>query len=200
MRSSPILPMFNFMEEVAALKLALATPKDAALAFASLLDEPITCRTFDTMQKLALAGANLHMPQLHSTARTAILWASVLPHLMLTRLPAGETVFVSGEAASSAHWLLAGMVRLTHEQAADVADVDVGVWESFGMEAMYGKPYRYAAKAPVSTSQHVQLGLVCCRIEPLHSSALCFACLPQVGQGCLLGMRANKKQIGTLET
>lgn len=151
MRSSPILPMVNFLEEVKALKLALATPTEAALAFAHLLDEPIACRTFDTMQKLALTGANLCMPQLHSTARTAILWASVLPHLMLSQLPAGETVFVDGEAGSSAHWLLAGSVRLTRAHAGGAAegvdDVDVGVWESFGMEAMHGEPYGCATKA-----------------------------------------------------
>jgi hypothetical protein len=147
MRDAPVLPMADFVTELAALRLSAVTPREAAEAFVGLLSEPVPCRTFDTMQNLTLAAANMPIPcSLHSSARTALLKLAIIPRLELHILSPGEVLCAARSTGRAAYWLLTGIaVKEEQGDGTDAAKDTLMSWESVGWEAMVGKPYQCGA-------------------------------------------------------
>ena len=132
MTNAPTRGISECIEELAATRLADATPAAAAAAAAALLQDPAACRSAATIQQLTLAvRRHLALPaQLPSAARAALLRLQVAPRLGLRRVAAGaqvsedtemlwllngdaHTLETSGEARALMHWAAIHPVALT---------------------------------------------------------------------------------------
>lgn len=116
MTNTPPRSVSECVDDLAALRLASATPAAAAAACATLLEEAVACRSAVTIQQLTLAAARrLSIPtQLPSDARAALLRLHVAPRLVLRRVTAGTNIVAAtGNGGSEALWLLTGEAHAT---------------------------------------------------------------------------------------
>jgi hypothetical protein len=139
--------MADFVTELAALRLAAVTPREAADAFVGLLHESVPCRTFDIMKDMTLAAANMTLPATQpSSGRTALLKLAIIPRLELQTLSPGEVLFAAGTKGRSAYWFLKGVAEKVEAGGSDSAvKTPLKPWDSVGWDAMVGVPYQCVA-------------------------------------------------------